>query len=437
MLGWLFPLAVARGVANRTVFAAEHVFGVAGAASEAVAATPAGAPGAQPANSEATITVDYPEDGSIFPPEITPPLFLWRDAEPAARSWRINVVFAGRGKPLHFTSAGEGMQIGPVDQRCVSTANKLPELTPEQAAAHTWRPEAKTWDEIKRRSADRAAVVEITGLDESGQAVSRGRVTMTTSKDPVGAPIFYRDVPLMPSEGAKGVVQPLAPNKMSLIAWRIRDLSQPQSRVVMSDQHSCANCHSFSADGKTMGMDVDGPGNDKGLYALIPVRQADGHPQPGHGALEHRPQRGQVARGLHVAGVAGWSNMWCRLLPDRSRISPTPIIVTNFSDYRFLQVFYPTRGILAWYSRATGLRKPLPGASDPHYAQTDGVWSPDEKWVIFARAVARDPIARTSPRRSRPTIPMRRRSSTAFTACPSTRGAAAWRSRLPAHPITA
>ena len=397
MLGWLFPLAVARGVANRTVFAAEHVFGVAGAASEAVAATPAGAPGAQPANSEATITVDYPEDGSIFPPEITPPLFLWRDAEPAARSWRINVVFAGRGKPLHFTSAGEGMQIGPVDQRCVSTANKLPELTPEQAAAHTWRPEAKTWDEIKRRSADRAAVVEITGLDESGQAVSRGRVTMTTSKDPVGAPIFYRDVPLMPSEGAKGVVQPLAPNKMSLIAWRIRDLSQPQSRVVMSDQHSCANCHSFSADGKTMGLDVDGPGNDKGLYALIPVgkQMAIRNQDMVHWNTDLSVGKSRVGFMSQVSPDGQY--VVSTFAGPQQDISDS-YYVTNFRDYRFLQVFYPTRGILAWYSRATGLRKPLPGASDPHYAQTDGVWSPDEKWVIFARAVARDPFSPNQPK---------------------------------------
>ena len=35
--------------------------------------------------------------------------------------------------------------------------------------------------------------------------------------------------------------------------------------------------------------------------------------------------------------------------------------VANFKDYRFLQVFYPTRGILAWYSRATGRLQPLAG----------------------------------------------------------------------------
>jgi tetratricopeptide (TPR) repeat protein len=65
--------------------------------------------------------------------------------------------------------------------------------------------------------------------------------------------------------------------------------------------------------------------------------------------------------------------------------------VTNFKDYRFLQVFYPTRGILAWYSREIGRREPLPGADDPRYVQTDGVWSPDGKYIVFARAEAKEP----------------------------------------------
>jgi len=33
----------------------------------------------------------------------------------------------------------------------------------------------------------------------------------------------------------------------------------------------------------------------------------------------------------------------------------------------------------------------LPGADDPRYVQTDGVWSPDGKYVVFARAEARQP----------------------------------------------
>jgi dipeptidyl aminopeptidase/acylaminoacyl peptidase len=64
---------------------------------------------------------------------------------------------------------------------------------------------------------------------------------------------------------------------------------------------------------------------------------------------------------------------------------------TNFMDYHFLQVFYPTRGILEWYDRTTGLRQPLPGADDPSFVQADGFWSPDGKYIVFARAAAQDP----------------------------------------------
>jgi len=65
--------------------------------------------------------------------------------------------------------------------------------------------------------------------------------------------------------------------------------------------------------------------------------------------------------------------------------------VANFKDYRFLQVFFPTRGILAWYSREAGHLQPLPGADDPRYVQTNAVWSPDGQTIVFARAEARIP----------------------------------------------
>ena len=47
--------------------------------------------------------------------------------------------------------------------------------------------------------------------------------------------------------------------------------------------------------------------------------------------------------------------------------------VVNFKDYRFLQVFYPTRGLLAWYDRKAGERHPLPGADDPQRLHDDCV----------------------------------------------------------------
>jgi tetratricopeptide (TPR) repeat protein len=337
-----------------------------------------------------TITVDYPQDGSVFPPDMIGPTFLWRDAEPTARSWRIDVRFADHAKELRIVSAGEGMKLGEIDPRCVSTANKLPFLTPEQADAHTWKPEADAWALMKKHSASGAATVEFIGLDEAGKPVSSGRVTLTTSIEPVGAPIFYRDVPLMPFEGNNHVVQPLAPAKMSLIAWRLRDIGKPESRLLVTGLHTCANCHSFSTDGKTMGLDVDGPANDKGLYAVLKVQP---HMEIRNEDTVNWNQDMQVGKSRvgFMSQVSPDGKYVLTTFAGRDQSIGSSYFVTNFKDYRFLQVFYPTRGILTWYSRETGRREPLPGADDPRFVQTDGVWSPDGKYIVFVRAEAKEP----------------------------------------------
>jgi len=54
-------------------------------------------------------------------------------------------------------------------------------------------------------------------------------------------------------------------------------------------------------------------------------------------------------------------------------------------------VFYPTRGVLAWYSKDKNKLQPLPGADDPNFVQTSAFWSPDGKYLIFSRAPAKDP----------------------------------------------
>jgi len=341
----------------------------------------------------ASITIDYPLDGSIFPPEITPPTFIWRDASETATDWRIEIAFGDSSGEMRIKSAGERLTIGEIDQRCISDLNELPKLTPEQAAAHTWVPPAGDWEAIKKHSVAGVATVTILGFSpqDAKHAVSSGQVTLRTSNDPVGAPIFYRDVPLMPSETEKGIIKPLAPTALHLVQWRVRDIGKPESRVVLKEMPTCGNCHSFSLDGKTMGMDLDGPGNDKGLYAIVPVKREM--------SIENK-------------NVISWSS-----LPDdttaasrigfMSQVSPdgryvltnyrgqqkdlsTGYFTVNFKDYRFLQVFYPTRSIVAWYDRARGQKHSLPGADDPAYVQTNAVWSPDGKYVVFARAVAKD-----------------------------------------------
>jgi hypothetical protein len=66
------------------------------------------------------------------------------------------------------------------------------------------------------------------------------------------------------------------------------------------------------------------------------------------------------------------------------------LYVQNFWNYKFNQVFYPTRGILAVYTRETGTITALPGADDPAYVHCDTVFTPDGRSIVFARAAARD-----------------------------------------------
>jgi hypothetical protein len=217
------------------------------------------------------ISIDYPEDGSIFPPGITPPTFLWRDA--AGTSWSIDVTFAGKAPAIHVLSKGERMRIGAIDPDCVADSNEPPKLTLQQAAAWTWTPDAATWDAIQANSVAQPATVVITGYRDGQIAFSQARIQLTTSPDPVGAPIFYRDVPLMPEAGVNGVVSAAGAHRdspHSLAPARHSPAGEPHRSQRYAHLRQLPL---LLRDGKTFGMDVDGPANDKGLYAIVPVRK--------------------------------------------------------------------------------------------------------------------------------------------------------------------
>lgn len=342
----------------------------------------------------------------MFPPDFAAPTFLFRDSVSSNTAWRAEIRFSGGGPPLRLEVQARWLEPGEIDYRAVADTNELPKLPPEKAATRSWRPERAVWEEIQRRLLERLATIVFEGYSalEPEKTVSSGSVTLRTSKDPVGAPIFYRDVPLMPAQLERGVIRPLPPAAIPLVAWRLRYVHEDTSRLLVDDLPVCMNCHSFSRDGKTLGLDVDGPQNDKGLYALVPIR------------------RETVIR---TSDVIAWSNFRGKLggriragfmsqvspdgqtvitMVNGSEFQPEPaskssinapelppdvqgnFYVANFRDYRFLQVFYPTRGILAWYDRESRQLKPLPGADDPAYVHTNFTWSPDGRWIVFARA---------------------------------------------------
>jgi len=373
------------------------------AAQRAPRAAGLAAAGAEDTPEPGRVTVDVPAAGTIYPPDMAAPTFLWRDGSERAGLWRIEITYGHGVAPLRRNVKGERLRVGAIDPVCVSPQNELPQLTPKEAAAHSWKPDPETWAEIKRNSTKRPATLVISGLanDNSTAAVSQGQSSFQTSKDPVGAPIFYRDVPLIPSVGEKGVISPLPKGALGYIKWELRSVGDTASKVMMHDQPTCANCHSFSRDGQEMGLDVDGPQNDKGLYALVPLAKITTiSNQRVIKWSSYLPfQKSVNIRVSFMSQVSPNGRYVVTMINDPGARQTGPgmrpqerIYVANFKDFRFGQVFYPTRGVLAWYDRDTREFHTLPGANDPRYVQCGAFWSPDGKYIVFSRAEAREPF---------------------------------------------
>ena len=374
----------------------------------------------------ALLAVSYPDDGAVFPPDMTAPAFRWVDQSSGVDAWIVHILLendfeiyaASSGivpEPMidsrcvtekNGVGAGNGIDEGNTCDACGGVAPRSRESSGGNSGArrapaadtagpsscdcqyvHVWTPGADVWAVIKKHSVARDAVVSIHGVDLDGDGVTRlvssGTVHVRTSRDPVAAPIFYRDVPLMPSKTEEGLIKPLATRAIPLIEWRLRDISRPESSVVMKDMPTCANCHSFSVDGKTLGMDMDGPQGDKGAYALVDIAKKVVIEEDDVFSWNSFKEK---VKNHHTLGLMS------QVSPDGLHVVSTvneSLFVCNYMDFRFLQSFYPTRGILAVYSRKTGKIQRLSGADDPGYVQACPVWTPDGKEIIFMRAVAR------------------------------------------------
>ena len=88
----------------------------------------------------ARVTIDYPLEGSIFPPEIIAPTFLWHDAAEQADRWLVEISLEGGASRLSVLVPGEPPPRGEIDERCISDTNRIYEPTPYQASAKSWKP---------------------------------------------------------------------------------------------------------------------------------------------------------------------------------------------------------------------------------------------------------------------------------------------------------
>jgi tetratricopeptide (TPR) repeat protein len=288
-----------------------------------------------------TCSIIYPHDATVFPPEIPPPSFRWRDTS-STRKWLVTCRFIDNGYRVNA-------------------------VTDHQV----WEPSEKLWENIKKNSRKNKAILTISGFKGTifKNITSSGEISFTTSEDSVGNPLFYREVILPFSEAVKD------PSK---IRWRFGSIQSRQSPpVVLENLPVCGNCHSFSTDGKMLGMDVD-YANDKGSYAMTNVERNISLSNDNIITWsDFRRDENDPTFGL-LSQISPDGRFVVSTVKDRSVFVAKP-------DLAFSQLFFPIQGTLAVYSRETGTFTALPGADDPQLVQSNPSWSPDGKYIVFAR----------------------------------------------------
>jgi hypothetical protein len=284
-----------------------------------------------------------PFDKSLFPLDIAAPAFEWSDSNSQIRNWLVSITFGDGRKPLYILC---------YQQR--------------------WTPEKETWDLIKEHSVGSPARITILGLNPSSlpRVHSRGAITISTSRDAVAAPIMFRRVRPIFAYAAEH------PEEME---WALADVSSyEEPPVIMSKQPVCGSCHSFSSNGRVIGMDMDYK-RDKGAYLFTDVREQMTLTQKDFMSWNDLPR----TDGLQTTGL------YSRVSPDGAHVVSTVndiLFLAKIPDPYFSQLFFPLQGSLAIYSGETKTIALLPGADSPDVIQTDPSWSPDGMHLLFSRA---------------------------------------------------
>ena len=281
----------------------------------------------------------YPYQSILFPQEISAPTFKWKCYSKSYDNFR-----------LFFLNSNEEIIL----------SHKTQEFE--------WQPKTSQWEKIKKASLKNEISVRIYAY-KGKEARAYTSYSFSSSTDPIGAPIFYRNVPLPFSYANK--------NK-EMLSWHLGDISLNKSKCVLTGIPVCANCHSFSADGSTLAMDVD-YSNDKGNYAIASIKnETKISPDKIISWSDYKREDGDFTFAL-LSQLSPDGRYVISTVKDRSIFVPV-------DNLEYSQLFFPFKGILAVYDRQSGNFWSLPGADDPDYVQSNPVWSPDGKTILFARS---------------------------------------------------
>ncbi len=287
------------------------------------------------------LSIQFPIDHSVFPPEIAPPTIRWRE-KGDAQKWLV-VISTSRDNILFSAFIDES----------------------------SFQPDSILWAGMKNSGLDKPVTISVLGINGS-KIVSGSECSIHTSPDSVGAPIFYRAVPL-----------PFiyAVHNLEKIRWHLGDISSSQKApALLENLPLCGNCHTFTPDGKTMAMDVD-YANDKGSYVIKDLTDETVlTPDDIITWSSYKPEDNQQTFGL-LSQISPDGRYVASTVKDRS-------IFVATEGLHYSQLFFPIKGIIVIYDRDTGEFFSLPGADNPQYVQSNPGWSPDGQWLYFARAEA-------------------------------------------------
>ncbi|RKX23607.1 MAG: hypothetical protein DRP46_14460, partial [Candidatus Zixiibacteriota bacterium] len=285
-----------------------------------------------------TLQIIYPEEGTLFPPNLCPPYLEWEDAR--NNLWQISVELGGNGEESTFVTGEK-----------------------------RWRFPSELWNTLRRDAVTRDTTVRVKGIqiDENGERVGEIQaaepVHFRISKDPADPYIVYRLVP-----------PPFSSLKTPDIF--VRDIREDEPTLFLSARRSyCINCHTFSSKegnkGK-LGLQIRclRPGNSK-----LPVYVAYYDMDKGVG------QKLQLPFDIQMSTFMAWS-------PDETKLA----FSANQKIVAFKPIVYETQlagmsaSDIAIYDSNTNETYLLPGASDPDFLEIYPRWSLDGSRLVFSRS---------------------------------------------------
>ncbi|MBN1821924.1 MAG: PD40 domain-containing protein [Prolixibacteraceae bacterium] len=287
------------------------------------------------------IIINYPLEGTIFPPEFPAPEFIWKDSNSGKATYYISVL--NNKKEKLFTCTVDSL---------------------------FWRPDAGDWENIKKQSDNEKINIIIVGEHRGiTKKISSAISCFSISADSVGASVFYRGVPLPFG---------YAIQHFNEIEWYLCNVNGEKPKKVLENMPVCANCHSFTKEGTKLAMDID-YGNDKGSYIETPIEDTI--------KLTHDK-------------IISWSDykredreqtygLLSQISPDGKYVLSTVKDLSVFipvDNLEYSQLFFPVKGILVYYDFEKRAFNELRGANDRSLVQSNPCWSPDGEKVVFTRA---------------------------------------------------